>query len=442
MVSKIDPKSLPLVTPDEFIPPISRLIISSGVILIVIFSAAAILSTILKYNVTVKASANIRPVGELRLVQATTEGVIHSITAKENQVVKKGEALAYIDDSQLQTKKTQLEGNIQESRLQLAKIQDQISSLNLQIQAETKLIDRSVASAEAELRLQTRNYQDKKSIVRSSVEQAQVSLLLAKDEMQRYQQLANTGAIALLQVKQKEQAFQAAQINLKQAQTSLNPSNAEIAIANEKIAQEKARGLATIATLKKEQENLQSRQIEFQNKLKSDIKSLQQTYVELSKTIIRSPADGTILTLELRNTGQVVRGGEAIAQIAPGDGALIVKAYVAGQDIVKVKPGQQVQMRVSACPYPEYGTLKGVVKAVAPDTLASSLADNSANNKVNTSVLPLSYEVIIQPQTKFVGVGNRICQLKAGMESQADIISYRETVFQFILRKFKVLTEP
>jgi HlyD family type I secretion membrane fusion protein len=436
MASKIDPESLPLVTPDEFIPSISRLITSGGVVLVVIFSGAAILSTILNYNVTVKASATIRPVGELRLVQAATEGVIRSITVKENQVVKKGEIIAHIDDSQLQTKKTQLQGNIEESRLQLAKIEGQINSLHLQVQAETKLIDRSVASAEAELRLQTRNYRDKKMIVETEVEQAQASLLLAKDEMQRYRQLANGRAIAPLLVKQKEQALQVAQIKLKQARTSLNPSNAEIAIANEKIAQEKARGLATIASLKKEQENLQSRQIEVQNKLKSDIKSLQQTYLELSKTIIRSPDDGTILALQLRNTSQLVQPGEAIAQIAPNNGALIVKAYVAGQDIDKVKPEQQVQMRVSACPYPEYGTLKGVVKAVAPDALPSSLADKSANNAA------LAYEVIIQPQTKFVGQGQHICQLKAGMESRADIISRQETVFQFILRKFKILTEP
>lgn len=439
MVSKIDPELLPLVKPDEFIPSISRLITSGGVVLVVTFSVAAILSTILSYNVTIKASATIRPVGELRLVQAATEGVIQSVTVKENQVVKKGQVLAYIDDSQLKTKKKQIQGNIQESHLQLAQIEAQINSLKLQIQAEIKLIERSVASAEAELRLQMRNYQDKKSIVQAEAEQARVSLLLARDEMQRYQQLANSGAIAILQVKQKEQAFQAAQIKLKQAQTSLNPSNAEITIAKEKIAQEKARGLATIATLKKEQENLQSRQIEVQNKLKSDIKSLQQTHVELNKTIIRSPDDGTILTLELRNTGQVVQTGVVIAQIAPGDAALRVKAYVAGQDIDKVKPGQQVQMRVSACPYPEYGTLKGVVKTVAPDALP---LDKLASNESNISALPLSYEVIIQPQTQFVGAGNRICQLKAGMESRADIISRRETVFQFILRKFKILTEP
>jgi multidrug efflux pump subunit AcrA (membrane-fusion protein) len=141
----------------------------------------------------------------------------------------------------------------------------------------------------------------------------------------------------------------------------------------------------------------------------------------------------------LRNTGQVVQPGEAIAQITPGGAGLIVKAYVAGQNIDKVKPGQQVQMRVSACPYSEYGTLKGVVKAVASDT---SSADKSASNQTNISALPLSYEVIIQPQTQFVGVSQRICQLKAGMESQADIISRRETVMQFILRKFKILTEP
>jgi HlyD family type I secretion membrane fusion protein len=449
MESKINEESLPVVTPDEFIPSISRLITSGGVVLIIIFSAASVISTILSYDVTIKASATIRPVGELRLVQATTEGVIKSIRIKENQIVKKGEVLAYIDDSQLQTKKAQLQGNIEERRLQLAQIEAQINSLNLQVLAENKLIDRSIASAEAEKRLQTQNYQDKKSLVRAEVEQAQVAFSLARDEMQRYQQLANSGAIALLQLKQKEQAFQSALIQLRQVKTSLNPSNAEVAIANEKIAQEKARGLATIATLKKEQENLRGRQIELQNQMESDVKSLQQTYIELSKTIIRSPSDGTVLTLELRNTGQMVQSGGIIAQITPSSAGFIVKAYVAGQDIDKVKPGQQVQMRVSACPYTEYGTLKGVVKAVAPDALPSNSIEKSAGNIANISGLPLSYKVIIQPQTQFVGIDNSrpdklhraICKLKAGMESRADIISRRETVMEFILRKFKILTE-
>jgi len=54
------------------------------------------------------------------------------------------------------------------------------------------------------------------------VEEASAALELAREEMNRYQQLANTGAIAELQVKEKEQAFIAAQARLKGAEATLS----------------------------------------------------------------------------------------------------------------------------------------------------------------------------------------------------------------------------
>jgi len=435
MVNEINPESLPQVQSDEFLPSISPWTTLGGGILVVSFSAAVALASVLNYNVTVKAPATIRPAGELRIAQAASEGIVKSIEVKENQVVSKGEAIAFIDDSQLQTKKLQLQGNIQQNQLQQAQIAAQLNSLDAQIDAETRLTERAVAAAQAELRLQQQDHQEKQVTAQAEVQAAEASLELAQEEMKRYQQLANTGAIAELQVKTKEQAFKLAQAKLKQAQAGLNPSDATVAIATERIAQEKARGLATLATLKKERENLQSTQIEAQNALSRDTKDLQQIGIELSKTLILAPTDGTILKLELRNTGQVVGVGGAIAQIAPSNTPLLVKARVAAQDIDRVKPGQQVQMQVSACPYPEYGTLKGTVTTVSADALPMT-SDGAA-----TSASPAAYEVTIQPQTRFVGHSDRQCRLQAGMEGRADIISRSETVLQFILRKARLLTD-
>ena len=112
----------------------------------------------------------------------------------------------------------------------------------------------------------------------------------------------------------------------------------------------------------------------------------------------------------------------------------MIKAQIAAQDIDKVKLGQQVQMRVSACPYPDYGTLKGTIATIAPDTLPTT------SNSVNTATPQGFYEVTIQPQTKFVG-SDRQCQLQPGMEGKADIISRSETVLNFILRKARLIAD-
>lgn len=433
MVSEIDP-AFGAVETDEFIPPIGSLTTLGGGMAIAIFSVGVSLAATLSYNVTVKAPANIRPTGELRVVQAATEGTITSINAQENQAVKKGEPIAEIDNSQLQTKKQQLQTNIQQSHLQLVQVTAQLNSLDRQIAAETNLMQRSVAATAAELMLQRREYQTKEIATIAEVQAAQAALGLAQEEKQRYLQLANTGAIAQLQVKEKEQAFKAARAKLKQAEASLNPSNATVIIANEQIAQAKARGLATIAALNKERENLIVSKIALQNQQQRDTKELQQIGLELRKTFILAPTDGTILKLELRNQGQVVGMGDAIAQIAPRNASLVVKARVAEPDINKVKPGQQVQMRVSACPYPDYGTLRGVVQAVAPDAIPAASTGLEA-------IAPSVYEVTIKPENKFVGTGDRVCRLQPGMEGAADIISRSETVLQFILRKARLVTD-
>ncbi|MFM9159877.1 MAG: biotin/lipoyl-binding protein, partial [Dolichospermum sp.] len=96
----------------------------------------------MKYNVTVKANAIVRPIGETRVVQSKVEGVIKTILVKENQVIKKGEVIAVLDTEQLLIKKSQLEENINQNKLQVLQIYDQNRTLNNQIMAEKIVIKR------------------------------------------------------------------------------------------------------------------------------------------------------------------------------------------------------------------------------------------------------------------------------------------------------------
>lgn len=71
-------------------------------------------------------------------------------------------------------------------------------------------------------------------------------------ELKQYQQLAATGAVPQLKIEEKKQEFKAAQAKLERAKATLNPSAASVAIATEQIAQDKARGESTLATLNKQ----------------------------------------------------------------------------------------------------------------------------------------------------------------------------------------------
>ncbi len=440
MLNDLNPAFIRPVQSDEFLPPISIWTTIGGLFLVGGVGAAVGLATFVKYNVTVKAAATVRPTGEIRIVQAAIAGSIKSILVKENSSVKQGMAIATIDDSQLQTKKNQLAGNIQNSQLQNAQIDAQIVSLNNERDFELSLMNHNIAAAQANLQSNQREYQERQVITQTEVQEALAVLELAKTQMEQYQHLASTGAVAQLQIKEKEQAFKAAQAKLERSQASLNPSAQGIAIAKERIAQERTKGEITQASLNKERELLLQRQIAIHNDINYNLKELRQVETELKKTVLQSPDSGKILKLELRNPGEVVSVGQPIAQIAPGNAELVVKARVMAQDISNIHVCEQrvvtdcqtgkVQMRISAYPYPDYGILKGAVRAISADIITPQ----------TTSAAVPYYEVTIQPERPYLIKGDRSYPLKSGMEVTADIISQEETLLKFVLRKTRLLT--
>lgn len=495
MVSTSNSDFLPPIQDNEFLPPISHWSTLGGLFIVGSMGVAIALASVFKYNVTVKAAANVRPAGELRLVQATTEGQVTGIFVKENQQVNQGEVIATIDDSRLQTQKRNVQSSIQQAQLQLTQINAQIRAIDSQIVAETDRINRAVTSAEAELTRRRRDYRDQQITTTADVAEAQANVRLSQEELQkaqaqlqstqanlnstiaalnaaqakfnRYQPIAELGAIsqnqleeAKLAVTQQQQAVKAqqaavdvqkqtieqqyqtvaaAKARLKRALATLNPTQAEIAIAQQRIPQEQAMGEATLATLTRERDALIQQRIDRQKQLERDTHSLKQAEIDLSQTVIKAPTEGILFKLNLRNSSQTVRPGEEIAQLAPSNTTLVVKALVAAQDIGKVKTGQKAQLRISACPYPDYGTLNGVVSTISPDAITppgneAAIASNPTRNSA-------FFEVTIKPKTLSLRQGNNHCPIQLGMEGKADIISRQDTVIQFLFRKARLMTD-
>ncbi len=467
---------LPQVNSKEFLPPISFWQRMGGLCLMGSVGAVFMLTAITKYNVTVKGRGMVRPTGELRIVEAAKEGRVKEIRVTENQVVQKGEAIAILDDSLLQTQKNQLEFAIEQWQQQIQQINAQILALENQILAETKRHELVITKAEAELKQRQREYKDKKINSSASVEEAsanlsiatqtlekakaelksaeaslkasEASLIAAKSRWERYQEIVEAGALsqnqfeeAKLDVEQQQQAVEGekalieaqkkeierqffavevAKAQLLRAETGINPSNELVVIASTTIAEERARGEAIIANLKREKQALIQQRIEIKKQLDQDSNELEKVKLELQQTTILAPTDGTILKLNLRNPQQTVGVGEKIAQIAPSHSLLIVKTYINAQDIAQLKIGQRAQIQISACPYPDYGTLDGVVREISSDIIVNE-ADRF-------------YEVTIQPDHLVLGD----CVILSGMEGIVNIITQEETVLKFILRKARL----
>jgi HlyD family secretion protein len=426
---------------DEFLPSLSPWVTFGGMGLVVLFSVAVLLASVFKFSETVKAPAVLRPVGELKVAQSSVEGVIEQIYVQENQAVSKGDMVARLDDSRLRSKISQLYADMQRATMQVLQINSQLKGIDNQIIAERNMMARTVAAAEASVLEQQNNYENVRASALADYEEASVSLRLATEEMESYQKLVEAGAVPKLSMRQKEAAVETASARVRKLRALMNPTSAPIVRAKEQVIQEQARGEASLAGLTQQRDQFVQNRIEAQNQVGRSQIEIAQAEKDLKGTVVRATADGTILQLNLRNPGQVVQAGQAIAQIAPSNYSLLVKAQVGSGDINKVMKGSEVQMRVNGCPYTEYGTLKGTVKNISADTVAVASSPSEKEGATSPTPQRTAYEVTIQPQSLALRQGQKACRLKFGMDGRADIITRKETVLAFILKKARLLTD-
>ena len=157
---------LPLVEKEEFLPSISSWITLGEIFLVSTIGVVFTLAAVIKYNVTVKSTGNVRPVGELRIVQTPGTGKVKEIKVKENQLVRVGEPLIILDDAKVQNQKTQILGEIEKIQLQIIKINNRIAAFEKQFVAEEQKIIQDILSSEVKLEGINRDYLDRKIFIK------------------------------------------------------------------------------------------------------------------------------------------------------------------------------------------------------------------------------------------------------------------------------------
>lgn len=377
-------------TAEEFLPSIAPWQRFAGLFLVGSFCTGIALMAVWPYRVVVRGPGMARPSGETNVVNAPREGRVREIRMQANQSVRRGQVLAVLDPADLQGRRLKLQGDDQAlQRERVSREQENRASLE---------------AAQLE------------------VEKAEAALRFAESEYTRYSQLVSSGAGSVQQMEEKA-------ANLKVARSGLSK-------ARQLVEEQRSRGDSQLAQLSQ--------------RLSENLAERAQLGRDLGSTMVRSPADGIVFSVGLRNPLQVVMAGQELARIAPREKSLQVKVLVPSADIANVQKGQRADLRITGCPYPDFGTLPGRVVSIAPDAVTAAPPqgqDASGANQANAGSAPAAgsaaggaYEVTIQPDRTQLRAGSRRCELRLGMDLNADITTRVETVLQFLLRKIRLLT--
>ncbi len=428
-----------------------------------------------KVDETGSATGRIEPKGATQKLDSAVTGNVVAVKVKEGATVKAGEVLVEMESEVLQTEmqqtKAKLEGLIsRQAQLEILKNQV-LMSINIQRQQnQSQSLEKTAQVNQARQTFETKksayNFQNLEKLaqidqIKQNIQSTQSNYRLATSrlrrdvsEVERYRLLLKEGIIPQTKVVELEKTaeesqrlqqeakfnIQTAQLRLKEQESSYQSlmnqfksdiEQAKLRLKEQESSYKSAMQGGELALLKSQEQfkDLQNQVISLQSEIvqtKGQILSLQ---LQLKQRIVRSPIDGTIFELPIKKPGSVVQPGQMIAQVAPQNAALILKARMPSQHSGFVKVGMPVKIKFDAYPFQEYGIVSGRINWIAPN---SKIQENSSNRIE-------SYELDIALENPYIQVGNKQIALTPGQTASAEVIIRQRRVIDFILDPFKKL---
>ena len=208
--------------------------------------------------------------------------------------------------------------------------------------------------------------------------------------------------------------------NIKEKQTELNGAQSSLPRARSAVGEARARLEDVKSSAKaKAQEELAVKLREM-NEIKERLSALTE---RKTRTELKSPVNGTVQDITVNTVGGVTRPGEDLVRIVPKDDQLIVEARVNPKDRAFIYPGQNAVIKITAYDFSIYGGLKGEVVDISADTITDEQGQSF-------------YRVRLRTHEKELKRKGEVLPIIPGMVAQADILTGKKTVMQYLMKPF------
>lgn len=338
-----------------------------------------------KIDQVTRAQAQVIASARTQVIQAVDLGVVTRLHVREGEEVKAGQLLVTLE-------KARAEAAVDDSQSKVAALRAALVRLRAEVYGEPLFFDAELQAYPEYVRNQRALYERRKQAIDEDVASLRGAMDLAKQELDMNQKLVATGDVSLADV-----------LKLKRMVAEIN---AQIANKRNKFFQDAQ------AEMTKAQEDLntQSEQVRDRKQV-------------LEHTELAAPLAGQVKNIQLTTVGAVAKPGDVIMEIVPTGEDLIVEAKISTADIAFVEVGQVASVKLDAYDYSIFGTMKGEVFYVSPDTL-----EENRQGKFEPY-----YRVQIRIRGKEFSKGGDI-KIRPGMTASVDIKAMERTVLSYLTK--------
>ena len=312
-------------------------------------------------------------------------GVITNVMVKEGDLVKRGQIIAEVDNSSIKNQYEQALDNLDVAKKNIEVSQKSIKSYQ-NVYSDSKNQAKSAynfANDEYQNVLEGASTDEVKQ-AQEAYNQALINLKYMENNLNASKTLLTSGKITQMNYDEIKKNYNLAvsQVNTASAkldQVKTGPSSANVKAAKDKMSQAKAAYELSVSN-----GDMQLKQLENQYemaKLKYDQAQtiVNQLKKELSKTEIKSPTDGIINLLTI-NKGEFTPLGKPVAEIS-GTNDMEIKVYVSEANIGHIKVGQEANIHIDST---SEETFKGKVIRISSNAEFTPKNIQTKEERVNT----------------------------------------------------------
>lgn len=366
-----------------------RIVTASALLLLVAWLWAAF-STLDEVST---GTGKVIPSSREQVLQSLDGGILVALNVREGQRVEAGEVVARLDPTRSASNVGESVARYQAALAASARLSAEVNDLPLTFPPELEKTPQLIAS-------ETRLYKLRRSQFADSKARVDDSLTAVDRELAITRRLAKTGAASSVEVLRLER--QRSDLQLK----VLDLRSQYLVQAREELAKATAEAASLAEVIKGRADSV-------------------------TRMTVRSPVKGIVKGIKVNTLGGVIPPNGELMEIVPSDDHLLIETRLSPRDIAFIHPDQTALVKITAYDYAIYGSLKGVVDSISPDTI-----QDEAKPEI------YYYRVFIRTEHDYLEnkVGKRF-NIVPGMIANVDIKTGEKTVLDYLIKPFNKVKE-
>ena len=334
-----------------------------------------------------RAMGQVIPAGRVQVIQSADGGVIGEILVREGDRVRRGQKLVVLDPVRIQAAVEESRAKVASYRTVKSRIEAELFNRPLAFTDDVQAFPEFVAN-------QRQLYSRRRTAQAEDIGTLRNMQAIARRELEMNMPLLEFGDVSRSEI--------------MRLQRSVADIDGQIANRQNKYLQD-----------------LQAEYSRTEEELVVAEQTLKQRVAALDAAILFAPTDGVVKNVRLTTIGAVMRPGDEVLQIVPTGGKLIIEAKVSPTDIAYLRVGQNASVKFDAYDSSIYGSARGRVTYISPDTLTEQKpTGEQIFYRVNVTADARS----LRPR-----VGEAI-EIQPGMTATVEIKTGKNTVLGYLLK--------